>query len=151
MDVYRKKSLWTRLEQELDACLITVDFFVSFFYVKVNCFCPVVLEKRRGFTKKNPADVKTVRYCFITFPLYLFWDSLSKPPPLLHHVLPRETTSKLLVRLRVLFSFCLFIKLLAFVLKGERKLSVWMMKKTKQNIVALFLHASVKTFHSKLL
>lgn len=53
------------LEQELDACLITVSLFfvVSFFWL---CFCPVVLEKRRDCSE-NPADMKTVRHCFVTF------------------------------------------------------------------------------------
>lgn len=65
------------LEQELDACLITV-FIVCFFGLSLLSeknkhllcfFCPVVLEKKRGCTK-NPADMKTVRYCFVTLFLY---------------------------------------------------------------------------------
>lgn len=39
-------------------------------------FRPVVLEKRRGWSE-NPADMKTVRYCFVTFfPLISFLNPL---------------------------------------------------------------------------
>lgn len=59
----------------MDTCLITVSDVV--FYAKVRkkkafvCdFCPVVLDERRGCTK-NPVDMKTVWYCFVTCSLYL--------------------------------------------------------------------------------
>ncbi|KAK5621152.1 hypothetical protein CRENBAI_013073 [Crenichthys baileyi] len=45
------------LEQEMDACLITVSYVL--FYAKVRkkmrfylCFCPVVLEKKEGLEQK---------------------------------------------------------------------------------------------------
>lgn len=81
----------------------TVAFFVSCMSRNDIClrfFCQVVLEKRRGNSKKNnPADIKTVGYCYVTlFPMF---------PPLLHHV-PCEATSKAVGTTQSPFSSCFF-------------------------------------------
>lgn len=83
------------------------------------CQC-VVLEKRRGCSE-NLADMKTVRYCFVTFVLHLV-------PPFLQDVL-FETTSKLLVRQS--FIFCVFT--FAFCDGGEKCLrDVWEETRTRR-------------------
>lgn len=77
------------LEQELDACLITV-FIVSFFGLSLLSeknkhllcfFCPVVLEKKRGCIK-NPCrhEDSPVLFCHF-FPLFLLRLPLLFPPP----------------------------------------------------------------------
>lgn len=56
------------LEQELDACLITVSLVcqVSAFWPCFKFLYSFSDEKRKGCSE-SPADMKTVRYCFVTF------------------------------------------------------------------------------------
>lgn len=69
-------------------------------------FCPVVLEKRRGCSE-NPADMKTVRYCFVTFFLNFLSNLHFKSPPFLHLDLC-EATSKAVGTTQSHFSLCFF-------------------------------------------
>lgn len=83
-----------------DHCLCLLFWCQSLFFWFY--FGPVVLEKRRGCLE-NPADMKTVRYCFVTFFL-----NFPFKPPTLNPLLSSTSFSvkplqKLLVRHKVLF------------------------------------------------
>lgn len=87
MDVTKNTEAHERgPEQELDACLITVSLCFGFFFWcqsfgHVLNFCPVLLmEKKKGFSE-NLADMKTVRYCFVTFFLHFLLKLPSLPHP----------------------------------------------------------------------
>ena len=112
------------LQQELDACLITVYFFsfgCCYSFFMCLCVFPVVLEKNEGLHQKPYRCVDSpVLFCHF-FPFLSLETPTLNPLPLLNHSFLCEATSKLLVRHKVLFLSCLFIRLQ--VLEMERCLN----------------------------
>lgn len=144
------------LEQELDACLITVAFFFCVceshvrkrwrLFVFFN-FCPVVLEKRRGYWK-TPCrhEDSPVLFCHF-FPLFSFWDSLFKspsfPPP---HALWSHFKSCWYDTTSFFLLFLLsFIKLQTVWWREETKTK--MMSEWKLVLRLVFTHISVRSLH----
>lgn len=113
----RKPASWGR-SRSWTFCLITVLFSCCVFG-----FSDI---QRRVFIEENPADMKTVRYCFVTFYLNSRFSSIP---------FSREATSELSVQHKVLF-LCVFF---FFSQQGEGS--------NKHNDVQKNANASVKHLH----
>lgn len=134
-------------EQELDACLITVSLCFLFFLVSVFWPCSKFLSsftdgKKKGFSE-HLADMKTVRYCFVTFFLHflLKLPSLPHPRSLWSHFKAVGTTQS---PFSLCFFFFIIIRLSTVCWRGEKNK---MMSEWKLALWLCFTRISVKHLH----
>lgn len=123
----RKPASWGR-SRSWTFCLITVLFSCCVFG-----FSDI---QRRVFIEENPADMKTVRYCFVTFYLNSRFSSIP---------FSREATSELSVQHKVLF-LCVFF--FFFPNRGKGATNTTMCKRTLTLLsnTCITLQASLNSF-----
>ena len=132
-------------------CVVLLFFFLCFMSEKKLHLCVLssCTGEKEGLHQKNPANVKTVRYCFVTF-----FPAISFETPNLSPLLCSTTfssvkqTSKLLVRHKVLFLHAILTDSELWAWRGEKK-----QNNKKNNVFEWWQpHASVKPcIHSELL